>query len=557
MATKINGAAIDRVIRRHLKLFRKPGVLTLRPGYKMTGGWITDKPAIVATVDKKLKGLKPSQRLPADVEDVPVDVREATGLQRLRHADPDAYALAVAHARNEFKEPEWPLERSAKTGRLLPKVVSKPLTSKGTTAAKPSLKYSAPKGVSLTAVTRKMTLTVCASPDDGYPVLTQFLAQTKTHLSVSMYDFTSGDLLAAVKSAIKGSKPFEMVLDHPPLDDTANQTDAVTAAQIMQSDSAAKVEWALTRSDPLAAAWIYPTAYHIKVVVRDSAAMWLSSGNFNVSNEPNFAANNPKQGALATSDRDWHVIVNDPGLAKLYEAFIKNDFAIGSAHQAPGSAAVHAKISSALTKLRKAQSVSTVIKYPPPVAKGFNVPHRVFTNVKVTVQPLLTPDPGRHTTLYVDEVLALIQSAKVSVYMQTQYIHPSANPKDKDFLLLVQALATAFKNGLDVRVITSQYENTAQWLETLKPFDLDKVLRIQNRVHNKGIIVDSSVVLVSSENWSADGTLRNRDAGLIIHNPDIAQYFQAIFMADWTTRADVKLVDASVKAGAAMRRKAR
>ena len=557
MATKINGAAIDRVIRRHLKLFRKPGVLTLRPGYKMTGGWITDKPAIVATVDKKLKGLKPSQRLPADVEDVPVDVREATGLQRLRHADPDAYALAVAHARNEFKEPEWPLERSAKTGRLLPKVVSKPLTSKGTTAAKPSLKYSAPKGVSLTAVTRKMTLTVCASPDDGYPVLTQFLAQTKTHLSVSMYDFTSGDLLAAVKSAIKGSKPFEMVLDHPPLDDTANQTDAVTARQLMQSDPAAKVQWALTRSDPLAAAWIYPTAYHIKVVVRDSGAMWLSSGNFNVSNEPNFAANNPKKGALSTSDRDWHVIVDDKGLAKLYEAYIKNDFAVAAAHQAPGNAAVHAKIRAALTKLRQAQSVSTLIKNPPAAPSGFNVPHRVFKNVKVTLQPLLTPDPGKHTTLYVDKVLALIQSAKTSVYMQTQYVHPSPQPLDKDFQLLVQALATAFKKGLDVRLITSQYENTAQWLETLKPFDLDKVLRIQNRVHNKGIIVDSSVVLVSSENWSADGCLRNRDAGLIIHNPDIAQYFQAIFMADWTTRADVKLVDASVKATATSKGKAR
>jgi PLD-like domain len=557
MATKLNGAAIDRVIRRNLKLFRKPGVLTLRPGYKMTGGWITDKPAIIATVDKKLKGLRPSQRLPVDVENVPVDVREATGLQRLRNADADAYALAVVHTRDEFKEPDWPLERSAKTGRLLPKVVSKPLTSKGTTAAKPSLEYSAPKGVSLTPVTRKMTMTVCVSPDDGYPVLTQFLAQTKKHLSVSMYDFTSGDLLAAVKAAIKRTKPFEMVLDHPPLDDTANQTDAITAAQIIKSDSAAKVVWALTRSDPLAAAWIYPTAYHIKVVVRDSSAFWLSSGNFNVSNEPNFAADDPKRGSLATSDRDWHVVVNDTGLAKLYEAFIKNDFAIASAHQAPGNTAVHAKISAALTKLRKAQSVSTVIQNPPPAAKGFDVPHRVFTNVKMTVQPLLTPDPGRHTSLYVDKVLALIQSAKVSVYMQTQYVHPSANPKDKDFQLLVQALAAAFKNGLDVRLITSQYENTAQWLETLKPFDLDKVLRIQNRVHSKGIIVDSKVVLVSSENWSADGCLRNRDAGLIIYNPGIAQYFQAIFMADWTQRADAKLVDVSVKAGAKIARKAR
>jgi phosphatidylserine/phosphatidylglycerophosphate/cardiolipin synthase-like enzyme len=52
-------------------------------------------------------------------------------------------------------------------------------------------------------------------------------------------------------------------------------------------------------------------------------------------------------------------------------------------------------------------------------------------------------------------------------------------------------------------------------------------------------------VLVSSQNWSADGTLRNRDAGVIIENADIAKYFEAIFLDDWNLRADVKIVDVS------------
>ncbi|HEY1428877.1 MAG TPA: phospholipase D-like domain-containing protein, partial [Candidatus Tumulicola sp.] len=64
---------------------------------------------------------------------------------------------------------------------------------------------------------------------------------------------------------------------------------------------------------------------------------------------------------------------------------------------------------------------------------------------------------------------------------------------------------------------------------------------------NKGIIVDSSAVLVSSQNWSAAGCLRNRDAGLILHNAEIAQYFEAIFLDDWTKRADQKLVDSTVR----------
>jgi hypothetical protein len=60
----------------------------VRPGYELTEGWITDKPAIVATVDKKPDSLTPKQMLPAEVEDVPVDVRQAKGMQRLRAADP-------------------------------------------------------------------------------------------------------------------------------------------------------------------------------------------------------------------------------------------------------------------------------------------------------------------------------------------------------------------------------------------------------------------------------------------------------------------------------------
>jgi PLD-like domain len=39
--------------------------------------------------------------------------------------------------------------------------------------------------------------------------------------------------------------------------------------------------------------------------------------------------------------------------------------------------------------------------------------------------------------------------------------------------------------------------------------------------------------VVSSQNWSGQGVLQNRDAGVIIDNPTIAQYFEKIFLQDW------------------------
>jgi phosphatidylserine/phosphatidylglycerophosphate/cardiolipin synthase-like enzyme len=124
----------------------------------------------------------------------------------------------------------------------------------------------------------------------------------------------------------------------------------------------------------------------------------------------------------------------------------------------------------------------------------------------------LTPDN------YQPNVLALIQSAQRTFYMQTQYIHPSGNANDEDHDTLIAAVKDLIDKGVDVRLITSQFQTDA-WVEKLVGAGIPtSVLRRQTGVHNKGIVVDSSIVLVSSQNWSADGTLRNRDAGLIIHH---------------------------------------
>ena len=38
---------------------------------------------------------------------------------------------------------------------------------------------------------------------------------------------------------------------------------------------------------------------------------------------------------------------------------------------------------------------------------------------------------------------------------------------------------------------------------------------------------------MGSQNWSSDGTQINRDASLVFHDADIAQYFNQVFQFDW------------------------
>jgi phosphatidylserine/phosphatidylglycerophosphate/cardiolipin synthase-like enzyme len=83
----------------------------------------------------------------------------------------------------------------------------------------------------------------------------------------------------------------------------------------------------------------------------------------------------------------------------------------------------------------------------------------------------------------------------------------------------------------------SQYEYQS-WLEKVQDAGIDlSVVRIQHGVHNTGMIIDSRVAVVSSQNWAGDGVARNRDAGLIIENGEAAKYWQEIFDHDWTHMA--------------------
>jgi len=78
----------------------------------------------------------------------------------------------------------------------------------------------------------------------------------------------------------------------------------------------------------------FPSAYHIKVAVRDKTSFWLSSGNWQSSNQPNIDflggsdGKNPSQEAarnFVRYNREWHVICGSAGLAEAYDDYLQRD----------------------------------------------------------------------------------------------------------------------------------------------------------------------------------------------------------------------------------------
>jgi phosphatidylserine/phosphatidylglycerophosphate/cardiolipin synthase-like enzyme len=534
--------AIDRTIRQHLSKLRKPGVLTVRPGFQIKNHQLTGSRAIVATVHTKTSALPSNQLLPRAINRIPVDVRQATPHQRLRANDPAAAALTQAFGRPQDKEPTWSLEREMPSGKLLKSPKSKtqnaladyaarqPVVAKALAAhaAKAKVTYVPAPGEPLNPVQTTTTITAHVSPDAGFTTLTAFLHGTKHSLVIGMYDFTSGPILALFKSVLTGTKTLQMVLDNPPPNATRDQLDSQTVQELNTAlGSRSKIVRALAGDDTLVSAEMFPTSYHIKVMVRDNAALWLSSGNLNNSNQPDITSP-PK-----TEDRDWHVIIEDPGLANLFAAYLNQDFKSAQAYQISENAALTEAVSDAAAKLA---AETTSIQVPAPAPKTGTVAAKTFANIKVNVTPLLTPDTLPPGTEYVTNMIKLIESTKKTLYVQLQYIEASL--PTGAYPTLLQAIAARVAAGVDVRLIES-LDYGEPWAEKMKDagVDLTANISLQPNVHNKGFVIDSSAVVVSSQNFSPDGIQFNRDAGVIIESAPIAQYFENVFLADWNNKA--------------------
>jgi phosphatidylserine/phosphatidylglycerophosphate/cardiolipin synthase-like enzyme len=282
--------------------------------------------------------------------------------------------------------------------------------------------------------------------------------------------------------------------------------------------------WAAEGMDPHCSVHLFPSAYHIKVAIKDHRAVWLSSGNWNQTNQPNITpVTTPSQRAgAATWDRDWHVIVDNVHIAGVFEAAVLRDLAQAK----PGQRTAASK-------------AGTVARVPAGKPMSTFFPAKTFTG-SMTVQPVLTPDN------YADVIIPLILSAKQSFWMQTQYIHPAASfEKDMQKPLasrsilekLITALATLQTRNLDIKIILGQTV-TASQLEALQMYGkLDATsFRLQDNVHNKGMIIDGKTVVIGSQNWSTEGVDTNRDASVVIQSAAIAAYWKQIFLLDWNER---------------------
>jgi hypothetical protein len=546
----MGAARFDRVIAviraRGRELRSLPGVVDVRPGIRFRHGWPTGEPAVVVVVEQKRDDVPADQRLPAEIDGVPLDVAAATPLQLLRRDDP---RLA------ERLQPEEPL--------LLPGEA--PVIEAAADDERGALAYVPPPGVRLDEITDAMTVTCHVSPDDGWPMLDEFFGGVRRRLTVGMYDFSAPHVRDGLRDALTRSpasarRSLTLVLD-PKLaltnggDEASNpKANDVTEDKVRDALSKALHDrldfaWAAVKLQGKTTAGIFPNAYHIKVAVRDGEAFWLSSGNWQSTNQPPPDAvpeSDEDQAELRRTlkryNREWHVVVEHAGLANVFERFLQNDLA--------QAAPLQDETRGVVEELRLPDLLVPELPEDPeraarPVKLFDRQPFRFTGQRKLRVQPLLTPDKDPSNAahrVYAARVLELVRSARKKLYFQNQYINLGKR-MEPAFVELVAALKDkANDRAIDTRIILRDLIGAREMLEALlaNGFPADRI-RLQKATHTKGIVVDGAAVLVGSHNWSSNGTTRNRDASLIFFDKRIADYYERIFLHDWDALASARV----------------
>lgn len=459
-------------------LTASPGVLGVTPGFRTSGSDLPEDVAIVVVIEPGAA----TPTIPASIAGIPVETRQAT----------------------PFEMVEGVLPLSAWEG-IVPE-------------AAPQIGYVAPDPPPALEEVRVHNVTCHVGPDAGWKTLKPFLEGTTESLTVAMYEFYADHVIETVTRLGEESEAkLNMILHVSSNDEEVENT--------LRDSWGDRLEF--TRASVSGPDRIFNNSYHTKVAVRDSSAFWLSSGNWNPTSQPLIKPGS-EQVLYSKGNREWHVIIEDEPLAKMYEQFIEHDIKQAREVGAPEAAPVMPDL---LIPESAMAPEAVVVQDHPFEAKTF-----ATSGTPVKVKPLMSPDN------YAAEVLKLIEGATRSLYLQFSYIR---QPSREMFDEIISAIARKMKENLDVKVLvgSNQEKDHSNLLINKRRWKRSMFRRQSSKVHNKGILIDGKIAVVGSNNWSSDGTQYNRDTSLVFFSRPIAQYFTEVFNFDWNNLS--KPIDAA------------
>jgi hypothetical protein len=487
-----------------------PHVLKVEPGFAFSAGQITGEPAVVVLVDRKisLTTLRARDVLPVRLGKVRVDVRQATVEEQLA-------LLPRRRPESEAMTPDFAVERMASGLGVID--LRTPIERESSPVIEAEQVPYVRPSFALEPVDANMTVVCHASPDSGWSELKAFLATPAQLIRATIFEFNAKYIRDALLEACGTDGRIDFVMHYKNLTGFDNKE----AQQDLRDELGDRLDfaWAAVASTSAVTEGFFPTAYHIKTIVKDHRHFWISSGNWKSSGQPQEDPFNPPAGFNANSflrdhNREWHLVIDSLELASQFERFIRFD--LDQAKPLQSGSAPETEMPDVF--------VPTAEPPAPEVEPEFFPPLRRTKHLRV--KPLFSPDN------FVEEVTALVTRATSRLYIQNQYLKPTRQTRWRELNEFVAEFSR--RDGVDFRVVLrdTDIQKSLQMMGEMD-FALFQVRKLKN-THTKGILIDDLGIVIGSHNWSGQGFMENRDASLIFDDQEIIDYYKRLFLFDWS-----------------------
>ncbi|MHA1993343.1 MAG: phospholipase D-like domain-containing protein [Candidatus Hodarchaeales archaeon] len=379
--------------------------------------------------------------------------------------------------------------------------------------------YPSHTDIPKTNFTGTYNVTLFANPDNAEEVIFRYLSAAESSVFVSMYTISRPEFNSTLIE-LKTNNPsinISVLISYRRVGSSENEDTAAAAQSLV--DAGIPV-YNSTKDDDKVDGF-----YHAKYWIIDGKHVFVYSGNWS----PRSVT--PYEDTFSSSEgnRDMGIAVHDaPDIAQFFKNEVwEKDVAVADAWS---PTAIESDII-----LLNASQVSSKIDFVNLYSPTFNSMNLKET---MTLSPMFTPDNA------LDIHKAWIDSATTTIEIQNQYITQFNDnvPWDDDPSPLVRSLIDAHERGVTVRVQVNEDSDS----DDVSEYFINKGIDVRwmgnsssstdgwlSDTHNKLLIIDDEVTLLSSINFGENAFTNNREAGLVIQNTNVATYYLSIFNADW------------------------
>lgn len=353
-------------------------------------------------------------------------------------------------------------------------------------------------------------LTTFVSPDNSFEAITREIHRATRSIYMNMYEFTNPFLCDELINALKRQVTVTLFLEGSPVGGITSTeyyllqrvADNGGIVRFMVSDDQNNVH-ARYRFD------------HAKYLIIDNETVIIESCNWANTGVPK----DPSYG-----NREWGVIIRNKNISD----YFLQVFTADSDPQRCDSYPLDAMNYSLPSDFTLATTVSTGSYTPRCTLQLITGP--------CIVTPVLSPDTSQEL------ICDAIDAAQTSILIEQLYIYKEWDEQLNPFL---EHLINKSNQGVSIKVILDYnpgYTDTVALLNDTKLYLEEHNISVKfispewspfTTVHNKGMIIDNTTVLISSINWNQQSVTLNRETGVIIENPQVASYYATVFFSDW------------------------